>query len=168
MDNQGHLTSQTRMGYTNPVITLAFNDDNTANNFIQSNIYAQLKPAKWLTFKTLYGIDNIHSRTNRYFDPRTNEGNTALGSATGISSKRESYTITNTLTAEKTFNDHSLNLLLGQEEQRKNGDQFGLLRSNQSDPIYSNIQGGFSNIAISNTANQIYYQYFNSLFSRLQ
>jgi TonB-linked SusC/RagA family outer membrane protein len=168
MDNQGHLTSQTRMGYTNPVITLAYNDDNTANNFIQSNIYAQLKPTKWLTFKTLYGIDNISSRTNRYFDPRTNEGNTALGSATGISSKRESYTITNTLTAEKMFKEHSLNLLLGQEEQRKNGDQFGLLRSNQSDPFYSNIQGGFSNIAISNTANQIYYQYFNSLFSRLQ
>ncbi len=168
MDNQGHLTSQTRMGYTNPVITLAFNDDNTANNFIQSNIYAQLKPTKWLTFKTLYGIDNISSRTNRYFDPRTNEGNTALGSATGISSKRESYTITNTLTAEKTFKEHSFNLLFGQEEQRKNGDQFGLLRSNQSDPFYSNIQGGFSTIAVSNTANQIYYQYFNSLFSRLQ
>ena len=168
MDNQGHLTSQTRMGYTNPVITLAYNADNTANNFIQSNIYAQLKPTKWLTFKSLYGIDNISSRTNRYFDPRTNEGNTALGSATGISSKRESFTLTNTLTADKTFNDHSLNLLLGQEVQSKNGDQFGLIRSAQSDPFYSNIQGGFSNIAISNTSNQIYYQYFNSLFSRLQ
>lgn len=168
MDNQGHLTSQTRMGYTNPVITLAYNADNTSNNFIQSNIYAQLKPTKWLTFKSLYGIDNISSRTNRYFDPRTNEGNTALGSATGISSKRESFTLTNTLTADKTFNDHSLNLLLGQEVQSKNGDQFGLIRSAQSDPFYSNIQGGFSNIAISNTSNQIYYQYFNSLFSRLQ
>ncbi len=168
MDNQGHLTSQTRMGYTNPVITLEFNDDNTANNFIQSNLYAQIKPTKWLTFKTLYGVDNISSRTNRYFDPRTNEGNTALGSATGISSKRESYTLTNTLTADKTYNDHSFNFLLGQEEQSKNGDQFGLLRSNQSDPFFSNIQGGFSNIVISNTANQIYYQYFNSYFSRLQ
>ena len=168
MDNQGHLTSQTRLGYTNPVITLAYNDDNTANSFIQSNLYAQLKPTKWLTFKTLYGIDNISSRTNRYFDPRTNEGNTALGSATGISSKRESYTLTNTLTADKSFNDHSFNLLLGQEVQSKTGDQFGLIRSNQSDPFYSNIQGGFSTIAISNTANQVYYKYFNSLFSRLQ
>ncbi len=168
MDNQGHLTSQTRMGYTNPVITLAYNDDNTANNFIQSNVYAQLKPTKWLTFKTLYGLDNISSRTNRYFDPRTNEGNTALGSATGISSKRESYTLTNTLTADKSFKDHSINLLLGQEVQSKTGDQFGLIRSNQSDPFYSNIQGGFSTIAVSNTSNQVYYKYFNSLFSRLQ
>lgn len=168
MDNQGHLTSQTRMGYTNPVITLAYNDDNTANNFIQSNIYAQIKPVKWLTFKTLYGIDNISSRTNRYFDPRTNEGNTALGSATGISSKRESYTFTNTLTADKSFGDHSINVLLGQETQSKTGDQFGLIRSNQSDPFYSNIQGGFSTIAVSNTANQVYYKYFNSLFGRVQ
>lgn len=168
MDNQGHLTSTTRMGYTNPVITLAYNDDNTANNFIQSNVYAQLKPTKWLTIKTLYGLDNISSRTNRYFDPRTNEGNTALGSATGISSKRESYTLTNTLTADKSFKDHSINLLLGQEVQSKTGDQFGLIRSNQSDPFYSNIQGGFSTIAVSNTSNQVYYKYFNSLFSRLQ
>lgn len=168
MDNQGHLTSQTRMGYTNPVITLAYNDDNTANNFIQSNIYAQLKPTKWLTFKTLYGIDNISSRTSRYFDPRTNEGNTALGSATGISSKRESYTLTNTMTADKTFNNHAVNLLLGQEVQSKTGDQFGLIRSNQSDPFYSNIQGGFSTVGISNTSNQVFYKYFNSLFTRLQ
>jgi TonB-linked SusC/RagA family outer membrane protein len=168
MDNQGHLTSQTRMGYTNPVITLAYNDDNTANNFIQSNIYAQLKPTKWLTFKTLYGIDNISSRTSRYFDPRTNEGNTALGSATGISSKRESYTLTNTMTADKTFNNHAFNLLFGQEMQSKTGDQFGLIRSNQSDPFYSNIQGGFSTVGISNTANQVFYKYFNSLFSRIQ
>lgn len=168
MDNQGHLTSQTRLGYTNPVITLAYNDDNTANTFVQSNVYAQIKPLKWLTFKTLYGVDNISSRTNRYFDPRTNEGNSALGSATGISSKRESYTLTNTLTAEKTVADHAFNLLLGQEVQSKTGDQFGLIRSNQSDPFYSNIQGGFTTVAISNTANQVYYKYFNSLFSRLQ
>jgi len=168
MDNQGHLTSTTRMGYTNPVITLAYNDDNTANNFIQSNVYAQIKPLKWLTFKSLYGVDNISSRTNRYFDPRTNEGNSALGSATGISSKRESYTLTNTLTAEKNIGDHALNLLLGQENQSKTGDQFGLIRSNQSDPFYSNIQGGFSTIAVSNTANQVFYKYFNSLFTRLQ
>lgn len=168
MDNQGHLTSSTRMGYTNPVITLAYNDDNTANNFIQSNIYAQIKPVNWLTFKTLYGVDNISSRTNRYFDPRTNEGTTALGSATGISSKRESYTLTNTLTADKMFKEHSINLLLGQEVQSKTGDQFGLIRSNQSDPFYSNIQGGFSTIAVSNTANQVFYKYFNSYFSRVQ
>lgn len=168
MDNQGHLTSSTRLGYTNPVISLAYNDDNTSNNFIQSSVYGQIKLAKWLSIKTLYGINNIASRTVRYFDPRTNEGNTALGSATGISSKRESFTWTNTLTAEKSFKDHSLNLLLGQEAQNKTGDQFGLLRSNQSDPFYSNLQGGFSTVGISNTSNQVYYKYFTSLFSRLQ
>ncbi len=168
MDNQGHLTSTTRMGYTNPVITLNYNDDNTTNNIIQSNIYAQVNPTNWITFKTLYGIDNIYSRTTRYFDPRTNEGVSANGSATGISAKRESYSWTNTLTFDKTFNKHSFNLLLGQEVQNKTGDQFGLNRTNQSDPFYSNLQGGFGTVVISNTSNQIFYKYFTSLFSRAQ
>ena len=168
MDNQGHLTSTTRMGYTNPVITLNYNDDNTSNNIIQSNIYAQINPTSWITFKTLYGIDNIYSRTNRYFDPRTNEGVSSNGSSTGISAKRESFSWTNTLTLDRTFNKHSTNLLLGQEVQNKTGDQFGLNRTNQSDPFYSNLQGGFGTVVISNTSNQVYYKYFNSLFSRLQ
>lgn len=168
MDNQGHLTSTTRMGYTNPVITLSYNNDNTANNTLQSNAYAQLNPFYWLTLRSVYGVDNVYSRTERYFDPRTNEGTNSVGSATGISAKRESWVWTNTATAAKTFGDHSFNLLLGQEQQKTTGNQFGLNRTNQSDPFYSNIQGGFGTVVISNTANQVYYQYLYSLFSRLQ
>lgn len=168
MDNQGHLTSTTRLGYTNPVITLNYNSDNTANNYLQSNIYVQLNPLSWLTLRSVYGVNNMYSRTERYFDPRTNEGTSANGSAAGISSKRENRIWTNTATANKTLGDHSFNLLLGQEEQKTGGDQFGLNRTNQSDPFYTNIQGGFGTVVISNTANQVYNQYLYSLFSRLQ
>jgi hypothetical protein len=61
------------MGYTNPVITLNYNDDNTASNYIQSNVYAQINPFSWLALRSVYGVNNIYSRTERYFDPRTNE-----------------------------------------------------------------------------------------------
>jgi TonB-linked SusC/RagA family outer membrane protein len=168
MDNQGHLTSTTRMGYTNPVITLNYNQDNTANNYLQSNVFAQINPFSWLALRTVYGVNNIYSRTERYFDPRTNEGTSSNGSATGVSAKRENYVWTNTATLNQTFGDHSFNLLLGQEEQKTSGDQFGLNRTNQSDPFYTNIQGGFGTVVISNTANQVYNQYLYSLFSRLQ
>jgi TonB-linked SusC/RagA family outer membrane protein len=168
MDNQGHLTSTTRMGYTNPVITLAYNQDNTGNNTIQSNVYGQLNPVSWITLKTVYGVDNIYSRTERYFDPRTNEGTSANGSAYGISATRENWVWTNTATVDRQLGQHSFNLLLGQETQKRTGDQFGLNRTGQSDPFYSNIQGGFNTVVISNTANAVYYQYLTSIFSRLQ
>ena len=168
MDNQGHLTATARLGYTNPVVTLSYNADNTSNIFIQSSNYAEIRPVSWMTFKSLYGINNMYSRTERYFDPRTNEGQSAKGSATGVSAKRETTIWTNTLNLNHDFNEHSFDLLLGEEEQTFKGDGFGLTRSNQSDPFYSNLQGGFSNVAISNTTDRIFYNYLISLFSRVQ
>lgn len=168
MDNAGHLTSTARLGYTNPVLSLSANNDATANNFLQSNVFGEITPASWITFRTSYGVNIMDTRTNRYFDPRTNEGMSANGSATGVSAKKETTVWTNTITMNKQFKAHSLDLLLGEEEQTTVGDRFGLTRSNQSDPFYTDIQGGFGNVAISNTANQKSYNYLLSLFSRFQ
>ena len=168
MDNAGHLTATKRLGYTNPVLTLSANDDNTANNFLQASAFVEVKPVSWIVFRSLYGLNNMYSRTERYFDPRTNEGQSALGSATGISAKRETTIWTNTLTLAKSFGNHGLDLLLGHEESKFNGNQFGLTRTGQSDPFYTDIQGGFSNVAISNTSNQVYYNFLTSWFSRMQ
>uniref|UniRef100_UPI003D7FB4FA TonB-dependent receptor domain-containing protein n=1 Tax=Pedobacter sp. TaxID=1411316 RepID=UPI003D7FB4FA len=75
---------------------------------------------------------------------------------------------TNTALLAKTFGKHSFDLLLGHEEQTSEGDQFGLTRTDQSDPYYTNLQGGFGNVAVSNTDNQKYYNYLVSSFSRFQ
>ncbi len=168
MDNAGHLTATKRLGYTNPVLTLSANDDNTANNFLQASAFVEIKPVSWVVLRTLYGLNNMYSRTERYFDPRTNEGQSALGSATGVTAKRETSVWTNTATLTRSFADHRVDLLLGYEESKFNGNQFGLTRTGQSDPFYTNIQGGFSNVAISNTSNQTYYNFLASTFSRLQ
>ncbi|MEO6820360.1 MAG: SusC/RagA family TonB-linked outer membrane protein [Ginsengibacter sp.] len=168
MDNTTHLTATKRLGYTNPVLSLAANDDNTANNFLQASAFVEIKPVSWVVLRTLYGLNNMYSRTERYFDPRTNEGQSALGSATGVTAKRETSVWTNTATISRSFKDNNLDLLLGYEESKFNGDQFGLTRTGQSDPFYTNIQGGFSNVAISNTSNAVYYNFLASQFSRLQ
>ncbi|WP_432713693.1 SusC/RagA family TonB-linked outer membrane protein, partial [Pedobacter sp.] len=139
MDNAGHLTSTARLGYTNPALTLSANDDNTANNYVQSNVFADVNPFSWLTLRTVYGINNMYSRTNRYFDPRSNEASSTNGRATGISAKREVSVWTNTALLAKTFGKHSFDLLLGHEEQTSEGDQFGLTRTDQSDPYYTNL-----------------------------
>ncbi len=168
MDNQSHLTATKRLGYTNPVLTLSANDDNTSNNFLQASAFVEIKPAPWVVFRSLYGLNNMYSRTERYFDPRTNEGQSALGSATGVTAKRETSIWTNTVTLTRDFGEHGLDLLLGYEQSEFNGNQFGLTRTGQSDPFYTNIQGGFANVAISNTSNQVYYNFLASSFSRLQ
>lgn len=168
MDNDDHLQSHRRLGYTNPVLTLERNRDRTGNNYVQSNAFLDLRPVSWLSLRSVYGINNMYSRTERYFDPLTNEAGSTNGRATGVSAKREISIWTNTATVDQNFGSHSVNLLLGHEVQESKGDQFGLTRTNQSDPYYTDIQGGFGNVAIINTANQRYYNYLTSMFSRVQ
>lgn len=168
MDNDSHLQSHRRLGYTNPVLTLERNRDMTGNNYVQSNAFLELKPLPWLSLRSVYGINNMYSRTERYFDPLTNEAGSTNGRATGVSAKREISIWTNTATIDQNLGSHSFNLLLGHEVQESKGDQFGLTRTDQSDPYYTDIQGGFGNVAIINTANQRFYNYLTSMFSRVQ
>jgi len=168
MDNLGHLTSTARMGYTNPEISLNTNNDETGNNYIQSNTFIQVTPLRWLTLKTAYAIDNMYSRTERYFSPISMEGYNDRGSATGVSSRREKWIWTNTANATFSLADYDFDVLIGQEQQKTTGDQFGVKRFNQTDGHYSDLQGGYSNVQVLNTDNQRSYQYLNSLFSRVQ
>src|SRR5690606_31618750 len=63
---------------------------------------------------------------------------------------------------------HKLDILLGHEEQTTKRDGFGLMRGNQSDDLYRNIQGGFTDLSLSNTENNITENFLVSLFSRFQ
>lgn len=168
MDNAGHLKSHSRMGYTNPVLTLERNQDETMNNYLQSNAFVELTPLSWLTLRSVYGLSLMDSRTERYFDPLTNEAGSTNGRASGVSAKREISIWTNTATINLTRDRHNINWLLGHEVEETKGNQFGLTRTNQSDPYYTDLQGGFSNIGLINTANQRFYKYLTSLLTRVQ
>src|SRR5690606_14867199 len=82
--------------------------------------------------------------------------------------KRQRWVWTNTLTFDRNYDKHSFNLLLGQEQQRTTGYMFGLQRTGQTDPYYTNIQGGWQNVFDYRTDNQEINNYLFSLFSRLQ
>ena len=53
-------------------------------------------------------------------------------------------TLTSTLQYDKTFGSHSVNLLLGTEQQRSTFEGFGLTRQTLSDDFFTVIQGGFN------------------------
>src|SRR5690606_6880838 len=169
MDNAGHLRSTARLGYTNPVLSLLENDDYTGNHFLQGNVSVDINPLPWITFRSIYGINNMESKTYRYFSPETNEGISRNGRADAITASREMTIWTNTLTlTPKIADGHKLDILLGHEEQTTKRDGFGLMRGNQSDDLYRNIQGGFTDLSLSNTENNITENFLVSLFSRFQ
>ena len=167
MDNTGHL-NQSRLGFYNPVISLLNNYSNNTGNNVQSNAYVQIKPLKWITYKSVYGIDYRNVDYNNYSSPLSGEGLASNGSASSVSSKRQRWVWTNTLTFDRNYDRHSFNLLLGQEQQRTTGSMFGLQRTGQTDPYYTNIQGGWQNVFDYRTDNQEINNYLFSLFSRLQ
>jgi len=169
MDNQGHLKSTARLGYTNPVLSLEKNDDYTGNQFIQGNVSIDINPVSWLTFRTVYALNNMESKTYRYFSPETNEGISRNGRADAINASREMVIWTNTLNLNPKISDtQKIDVLLGHEEQRSKRDGFGLTRANQSDDLYTNVQGGFTDLSLSNTENAISENFLVSMFTRVQ
>lgn len=169
MDNNGHLSSQSRLGFYNPASSMDANYSNSKVNNIQSNAFAKITPFPWLTAQTVYGIDYRYGTNENYSSPYSGEAFSTGGSASSIQSTRERVVITNTLQFDKTFGkQHNFSLLLGEEEQTTKGNRFGLSRTTQTDPLYNNIQGGWQNVAISGTANSVNDNYLFSLFSRLQ
>lgn len=167
MDNEGHL-NQSRLGFYNAVVSLNNNYSNNVGNNIQSNAYVQVKPLSWLTFKSIYGIDYRYVNYDNYYAPISGEAIGTNGSSSSVNSKRERWVWTNTLSIDKKFQDHSINVLLGQEQQRTTGSMFGLQRTGQTDPHYTNIQGGWQNVFDYRTDNQEINNYLYSLFSRAQ
>lgn len=167
-DNAGHL-NQSRLGFYNPVISLNNNYSVNNVNNIQSNIYLQITPFPGVNLRSTYGIDYRFTTYDNYFSPISGEGIGTNGSSSSANVNRQRWVWTNTASLEKTIkDDHSINLLVGEEEQKTNGKQFGLQREGQTDPFYSNIQGGWQNLYLYNTANQVYDNYLFSLFSRVQ
>lgn len=169
MDNNGHLSSQSRFGFYNPVSSMAANYSNSIVNNIQSNAFAKITPFPWLTAQTVYGIDYRYGTNENYSSPFSGEAFSTNGSSSSTHNTRERVVITNTLQFDKTFGKkHNFSLLLGEEEQTTTGNRFGLSRTGQTDPLYNNIQGGWQNVAISGTANSVNDNYLFSLFSRMQ
>ncbi len=156
-----------QVGFYNPVPTLDLNQQNSETNQFQGNAYLQLKPVSWLTLRTVYGVDYSYVDNDQFASPKTGEG-FPIGSATSSYNKNKRWVWTNTAQIDYTFgNDHSFSLLAGNEQQKLNSSGFGVNRTTLSDPFYTNIQGGFGTVALSNTAGNIGENYLASIFGRL-
>lgn len=152
-----------QVGFYNPVISIDKNRANSEVSHIQSNAYIQVKPLSWITLKSLYGIDYLNADFQLYQDPISGEAAGSTGFATSAYGKNKRSVWTNTLQLDYVFAaKHTVGLLAGIEDQRTTLEGFGLNRTTVSDPVFTNIQGGWtvnnpSNLAIGD--NYLYSQF---------
>ncbi|WP_270088130.1 SusC/RagA family TonB-linked outer membrane protein [Sphingobacterium sp. SYP-B4668] len=68
-----------------------------------------------LKFRTTYSLDYVNSNTHDFVNPLLGDGVRTKGSVSKSNFRRVSYTLNNILTYDKTWDDHHINLLGGQE-----------------------------------------------------
>lgn len=135
--------------FNNVRMLLDLNRSNNEVNHLQSNVYLQIKPLSWMTFRSTYGIDNLLVDNDIFYNPYHGDGaGTSLGpggGGSGIFGKDKTWLWTNTLQFDYTFrDDHNFSLLAGTEQQRRTNDGFGISRRTLSDSAYTVVQAGFT------------------------
>ena len=158
--------SLAQVGFYNPVVLLDNNRQYSESNHIQSNVYGQVRPIKWLAFRTVYGVDYLFIDNETFLTPLHGDGFSATGSASSTEQKVKRWTWTNTLQFDYTFNTkHTVNALIGSEQDRRTTVGFGLNRQTLSDPAFTVIQAGW---VTPNTSGLAYGEnYLKSEFGRV-
>jgi len=161
-----NITGISSLSYFNPVPALDLNRSNSENNHIQGNAYIQLKPVKWITLKSLYGIDNLIVDNDLFWNPVSGDGYSYGGYSSAWMTRYKRWIWTNTAQFDYTFaSRHNVSLLAGNEQQRNTTLGYGINRQTLSDPAYNVIQAGWT----TNNATGMAYgeNYLLSTFGRL-
>ncbi|MFN8307148.1 MAG: TonB-dependent receptor [Ferruginibacter sp.] len=154
-----------QVGFYNPVVLFDKNRSNSETNHIQGNVYLQIKPVKWLTLRSMYGIDYLFVDNEIFQTPIHGDGLASVGSASSTLGKYKRWTWSNTAQVDYTFKQkHTVSLLIGGEQDRRTSTGFGLNRQQISDPVYTVIQAGWG---INNSTGSVYGEnYLKSAFGR--
>lgn len=137
------------VNYYNLVMIMDLNRSNNETNHLQSNAYLQIKPLNWITLRTTYGVDNLLIDNDIFQNPYHGDGASTGtgpgGAATATFSKQKTWIWTNTAQFDQKLGDnHTFSLLLGNEQQRRTSNGFGINRRTLSDSAYTVIQAGFN------------------------
>ena len=149
----------------NPVGLSKLNEYNTITNRVITSPYAEVRFLKDFVVKSMVGVDYINNRERQFYNMEHGDGVSVKGRAYRYSKEDVTVTFQNTLTYNKTFNQHNFDVLLGQEAYRSKRD------FNYSQVTGFPFPGTNEQIAASTPSTvQSYYtqQRFASYFSRLQ
>ncbi len=134
------------ISYFNPVPALDLNRSNSEMNHITSNAYVQLKPVKWVTLKSLYGIDYLFVDNDLFWNPFSGDGYSYNGYASAWSTRYKTMQWSNTAQFDYTFAaKHNVTVLVGNEQVRRTTLGSVINRQGLSDIAYDVIQAGWVN-----------------------
>ena len=104
-------------------------DNKNKNSRLVGNLYADIKFFEGLNFKTAFGVDYINKYSRKYSE-KYQEINVmnAISSLTNRNAWNFNWVFTNTLTFNRTFDKHSLNVLAGMESLRNRYEYFTATR----------------------------------------
>ncbi|HLO82039.1 MAG TPA: TonB-dependent receptor [Chitinophagaceae bacterium] len=142
----GQGNNKSALQFYNPVYLIEQNKFTSENDRIMGNVYAQLNFTKWLNFRTVYGIDNLNVTNKEFRAAGHGDGVQFGGAAQNTQQTYRRWNWQNLLTFDKAFNNHNVNLLVGNEQQYTKQEGWGADRRGQTDPFYDEFQGGFSSI----------------------
>jgi TonB-linked SusC/RagA family outer membrane protein len=142
----GQGNNRSSLQFPNAGFLLANNKFTSETERIIGNAFAQINFTKWLNFRTVYGIDNLNVTNKEFYSALHGDGVGVGGSAVNIQQTLKRWNLQNLLTFDKAFNNHNVNLLLGNEQQYTNSQSWGADRRGQQDPFYDEYQGGFNQI----------------------
>jgi TonB-dependent starch-binding outer membrane protein SusC len=135
----------TQVGFYNPQVLLDLNRGNNEQNHMQSNVYVQLKPWNFLTLRTQYAIDNLLVDNDIYWNPIHGDGYAANGQSFAIAGKYKSWGWINTAQADYSLNNvHNFSALIGNEQNRRTSEAYGINRQGLSDQQYQLVQAGWT------------------------
>lgn len=160
------------LNFTNPVMILDLNKFSAETDRILSSVYLDIKLMKWLSYRTVFGIDYLNTLSKEFQNPIHGDGTSTLGAAANLNQRFQRQNWQNLLTFDTKFgDDHSVNALLGNEQQFTTSEGWGAQRRQVSDSYFDEYQGGFVTIVPSFTpfpnSNFLGENYLVSFFGRI-
>jgi TonB-dependent starch-binding outer membrane protein SusC len=134
-------------GYYNAAMIVDLNRFYSRNNRVLPSVYADVKFFRDLHFRSVYGLDYLMTENSDYRNAIHGDGVSLNGAAQATLQRYRRSTWQNILTYDTRLAEaHSLNLLVGAEQQYSYSSGFGVDRRNQSDPFFTKPQAGFTEI----------------------
>ncbi len=150
----------------NPLALAQLIDQGTKNTGTRTNVYAEIKPAKWMTFRTEYSASLGHNETYA-FVPTYQLGwmTNSPSTNTKTQSSNAFWAFRNVLTLRHTFAEKHSVTLMGGQEITKNSNNYLMGKRLSTPDTLRDLDAGDA-LSATNGGNT-YEQKFSSFFARL-
>lgn len=161
----GQGANLTALQFTNPQVLLDLSRFTSESDRVIANIYGNVKLMDGLNFRTTFGIDNMTIINKTFQNAIHGDGVANGGNAINTNQTYRRWNLTNVLNYNKSFGDHNIAALVGNEQQYTFQEGWGAWRQGVTDPFYDEFQGGFNVIVPS--GNFLGENYLVSFFGRV-